>query len=230
MGRIYLVRHGQADLLGDDYDTLSERGHVQAKLTGAALAAIGVDPVMLVSGALRRQSRTALAAAEGGGWAVTPDIDPDFDEYTHADLFTPAFPHLVDHAAIAGQVARAPEPRRAYQQLFEEAFCAWIAGRPGGSGLGWAAFRERAVAALLRVAERCGRGETAVIVTSGGVITAICQTLLHVPDAKVLSLHNPIHNASITRLLTRNGEVALGGFNDISHLAGVEKGALLTWR
>ena len=128
MGRIYLLRHGQASLLGDDYDCLSDLGRIQAERAGAALAAQGVTPILVVSGALRRQSDTARYALATSGWRMQPEIDPDFDEYGHADFLTPTYPHLVDHAAIAAYVGAQPHPRRAYQELFERAFSNWVAG------------------------------------------------------------------------------------------------------
>lgn len=230
MGQIHLLRHGQADLLGQDYDRLSDLGREQARVSGQALAARGVQPALIVSGALRRQAETARHAAEAAGWTTERMVDPDFDEYLHADLFTTAFPDLVDHAAIAAHVSRLPEPRRAYQELFETAFTTWLGGATGITGRSWVEFRERGLAALARVAARCGRGESAVVVTSGGVIAAITQALLGLPDEHLLKLHNPLHNASITRLLTRGDTVSLSGFNDIGHLAAIDHGRLVTYR
>lgn len=229
MGRIHLVRHGQANLLGDDYDQLSDTGLRQAWLTGKALAAQGVIPGRVLSGRLIRQSRTAQAMIEAAGWAAACEADPDFDEFAHADLFTPAFPDLVDHAALAARVSLAADPRRAFQDIFEQAFLAWVAGRTG-AGIAWADFRARAVAAVGRVAVSLDSGQSAVIVSSGGVIAAICQHLLDVPDDAVLRLHNPIHNASITRLMTRGAEISISGFNDISHLSSVRGEDMVTYR
>jgi broad specificity phosphatase PhoE len=219
MGRIFLVRHGQADLLGADYDRLSDLGRRQAETVGAALSAQGVKPVLIASGALARQADTARFLAQAAAWAQPAEIDPDFDEYRHEDLFAAAFPEFADHAAVAAHVAKAAHPRAAFQQLFEQAFARWLGGAAREGGLSWAGFRERAMAATRRVASRCGRGESAVVVTSGGVIAAIAQALLGAPDAEVLKLHNPIYNASITRLMTRADTVALSGFNDVSHLS-----------
>jgi len=218
MGRIFLVRHGQADLFGADYDRLSDLGRRQAERVGMALVAQGVEPAVIASGALVRQADTARFLAQTAGWAAPVEIDADFDEYRHEDLFAAAFPEFADHAAVAAHVAKAPHPRAAFQHLFEQAFARWLGGATREGGLSWAGFRARALAATRRVASRCGRGESAVVVTSGGVIAAIAQALLGAPDAEVLKLHNPIYNGSISRLMTRGDTVALSGFNDVSHL------------
>jgi broad specificity phosphatase PhoE len=230
MGRIYLLRHGQANLLGEDYDRLSDVGRRQAERAGAALAAQGVMPVAVLSGALRRQIDTARHACRAADWHAGPKIDPDFDEYRHEDLFATTFPHLALPAAISAHVSTQPHPRRAYQDLFERAFTGWLAGARREGGLSWSDFRARAVKALERVAGRCGAGESAVIVTSGGVIAAIAQALMGLPDSETLKLHNPLYNASITRLMTRGGKIALSGFNDISHLTNGGDDALVTYR
>ena len=229
MGRIYLLRHGQANLLGEDYDRLSDLGRRQAERAGAALAAQGVHPAVFASGALTRQADTARHAAQAAGWRAALEIDADFDEYLHADLFGAAFPQFTDYAAISAHIAKQPHPRRAFQDLFEAAFAAWLAGARREGGLSWSGFRERALAALRRIAKRCGEGESAVVVTSGGVIAAIAQALVGLPDEQTLKLHNPLYNASITRLMTRGEAMALSGFNDIAHLAEADA-ALVTYR
>jgi broad specificity phosphatase PhoE len=229
MGKILLLRHGQANLLGADYDRLSDLGRLQAERTGAALAAQGVDPGIILSGALKRQADTARFAAQSAGWRAPLETDADFDEYSHADLFGAAFPQFADHAAISAHIAAQPQPHRAYHELFERAFAAWLGGATREGGLSWSAFRARVTAALKRAARRCGAGETALIVTSGGPIAAIAQGLLGVPDAETPKLHNPLYNASLTRLMTRGDAIALSGFNDISHLQGGEA-ALVTYR
>lgn len=234
MGQILLVRHGQASLLAEDYDQLSELGLAQARRTGAALAGRGVAPGALVSGRLRRQIRTAQGLAEGAGWRLAPRLDPGFDEYDHADLFGAAFPDLDSHARLIAQARRQPDPRRAFQDMFETALRAWIAAPDAGPSapgrLSWRGFQARCLGALERVAEGCGEGQVAVVVTSGGVIAALCQHLLDLPDDAVPRVHNPLRNASITRILTRGGRVALGGFNDVSHLETPPGAGLLTYR
>ena len=230
MGRVYLLRHGQASLLGDDYDRLSDLGRRQAEIAGTALAAQGVDPVLVVSGALRRQIDTARHARLAARWRAALEIDPDLDEYRHQDLFAASFPQLADHAAMSARVAALPDPRRGFQNLFETAFAEWLAGAVREGGLSWSEFRSRTVAALGRAASRCGKGETAVVVTSGGVIAAIVQHLIGLPDAETLKLHNPLYNASITRLLTRGADIALSGFNDVSHLMTASGDDLVSYR
>ena len=50
MSVILLVRHGQASFGAADYDNLSPTGHEQSRVLGAALAARGVSPDLVVAG------------------------------------------------------------------------------------------------------------------------------------------------------------------------------------
>ena len=61
MGQLLLVRHGQASWDGADYDVLSEVGHRQGELLGAALAARGIRPELVVTGGMRRHRDCVLA-------------------------------------------------------------------------------------------------------------------------------------------------------------------------
>ncbi|KAF0807647.1 phosphoglycerate mutase [Alcanivorax xiamenensis] len=218
MGRIFLVRHGQASLLGGDYDQLSELGMAQAGETGLAFLRRGILPDIIVSGSLKRQSETARCAAAAAQWTTPLEQDDHFDEYRHEDMFAPVFPEFQDHAALAQYVSKQERPRREFQRLFEQAFEAWLAGHERVQGRRWEDFRVRALEATVRVAERLYTGQSAMVVTSGGVIAAITQALLDLPDEHVLRLHNPIYNASVTRLVSKREKLFFSGFNDVAHL------------
>jgi broad specificity phosphatase PhoE len=229
VGRILLVRHGQASLLDDDYDRLSPLGERQAAAVGSWLAARIPVPAQVVAGTLQRQQRTAVLCAASAGWpAETLATDAGFDEYGHHELFAACFPHLASREALAAHLRAHPQPRHEFQAMFERAFQAWVQDdrRPPG-GFGWADFRARCVQALQRVAASCGSGQVAVVATSGGVIAALCQALLGLPDREVMKLHVPIHNASITTLLSRGTTVSLGSYNSTAHLEAVAGDASL---
>lgn len=228
MGQIILLRHGQADLMGSDYDRLSTTGEEQARVTGAALARRGVVASVVVSGDLRRQSETARLARQAAGWTPALAVDPRLNEYDHTDVFGTVYPDMTSHAAISARIAESSNPRRAYQAMFETSFAAWLGGKRGPSGVSWSDFRERSVSAVRDLALRLGSGQVGVAVTSGGVIAAVCQELLGLPDSEVLKLHNPLQNASLTKLLTRGGEMSMASFNETGHLA--ETPELVTYR
>lgn len=231
MGRMVLVRHGQASLLGDDYDRLSPLGVQQSAAVGRWLGPRSTLPVVVACGALLRQRHTADACAAAAGWPVERiETDADLDEYTHEDLFSCLEPPWSDWAATAAHLRSVENPRRVFHELFERALNAWLAGGVG-SGQSWAQFRSRCSGALRRVAARLGSGEMAVVVSSGGAIAAMLQPLLDVPDARIPALHSAVFNASITHLLTRGDTVSLSSFNSVAHLElSPDAPSLVTYR
>ena len=221
MGRILLVRHGQASLTSDDYDQLSPLGLRQSTALGRWLAARHERFDVAVSGSLRRHRQTAEGCLAELGPTASADlrIDADFDEYSHHDVFASQKPALADRATLGALMRSSENPQRVFQVLFAEAFDGWVNGRNAVPGaLTWAAFRERCMTALTRVADDCGRGRTAVVFSSGGAIAAMCQHLLGTPDARVAELHFPLFNGSLTRILCQPGRISLSAFNLTSHL------------
>ena len=87
MSSILLVRHGQASFGAADYDNLSDTGHEQSRVLGAALAARGVAPDVVVAGEMRRHRQTAAVtrddAADHGQAQAAPSLlggDEGFEE------------------------------------------------------------------------------------------------------------------------------------------------------
>ena len=68
MGRLLLVRHGQASFGAEDYDVLSETGWEQGRRLGARLARAGVRPTVLLRGAMHRHRETLEAMCDAAGW------------------------------------------------------------------------------------------------------------------------------------------------------------------
>src|SRR5215212_4740339 len=86
MSVVLLVRHGQASWGAADYDRLSSLGEQQSRVLGAALAARGVRPDLVVRGAMRRHRQTAEAAAAAAGWAGDVVEDAGWNEFDHQQM------------------------------------------------------------------------------------------------------------------------------------------------
>ncbi len=220
MGRILLVRHGQASLLSDNYDQLSPLGVEQSRLLGRWWAARGDAVDHVWSGSLRRQRETAQACfSDWPGSVPALQIDEGFNEYSHHDVFASQHLDIGDPRVLAETLQRSDNPRRLFQRLFSEAFDHWVCGQNVAPGaLTWAGFRGRCVAALRRVAAQCGSGQTAVVFSSGGAIAAMCQELMGVPDSHVAELHYAVYNTSVTRLLCHGVRINVSAFNGMPHL------------
>src|SRR5215212_5206975 len=86
MSVVLLVRHGQASWGAEDYDELSPLGEQQSRVLGAALAARGVRPDVVLRGAMKRHRQTAEATAAGAGWAGDIVEDDGWNEFDHRQM------------------------------------------------------------------------------------------------------------------------------------------------
>ncbi|WP_265444424.1 histidine phosphatase family protein [Flexivirga meconopsidis] len=205
MGVIYLVRHGQASFGADDYDVLADRGHEQARITGAALAARGVRPDRLISGGLRRQRDTMAALADAAGWQLPAQVDPRWDEFDHTAV-------LDDFLAAEGRANDFEDPKE-FHRAYLEAVAAWTAGTATAQET-FAQFEARCTAAL----EAASGDGTAVVVSSGGVIGLLAAQLFGGDATRWAQLNTVVVNASISKVLSsRRGLTALT-FNEHGHL------------
>ncbi|TWE13288.1 broad specificity phosphatase PhoE [Rudaeicoccus suwonensis] len=207
MGLIYLVRHGQASFGADDYDVLSPLGHEQARVTGAALAARGIQPDRVVSGSLRRQQASLAALADAAGWSPDTVIDSDWNEFDHRAVVAS---HLRGGKI---SVTESVTPRE-YQQTFVRAVDAWTAGElidveP------FSVFADRCRQALLRVADDDG---TTVVVTSGGVIGVLAARSLAGDVTRWSQLNGVVINAAVSKLLVSPRGCTMLSFNEQGHL------------
>lgn len=219
MPLICLVRHGQASADIQDYDTLSALGREQAKVVGRELARRGLRDPHLVSGTLVRQRDTALHLADGAGFIQPLRQDPRWNEYDHLAL-------------VAGYADPPPEvttDSRALQDLLDSALRGWIEDRTPRTGDAWSTFAGAATEALTDLSHTLGQGRDAVVVTSGGILAALCGALLSLPPSGVVALNRVAVNASVTTLVVGGSGTSLLSFNDHAHFTGAGRG-LLTHR
>jgi broad specificity phosphatase PhoE len=217
---VYLVRHGQASFGAADYDVLSEAGRRQSAVLGAELARRGVVPDRVVTGSMARQRDTAslaLAAAGLAGGGPAPEIDKRWNEYDHLAL--------LGHHREAGEApefaGETEDQARAVQRALDGAIAAWVAaGDCAACERPWSRFRDETAAALAELLGALGRGGVGVVVTSGGVIAALCSRLLEVPPEGFVRLNRVIANASVTRVVSGRSGTSLLSFNEHAHLEG----------
>lgn len=222
---VLLVRHAQASFGAADYDVLSAVGRTQAELTASALAESGVRPSRVVTGTLRRQGETAEALAGG---ATKIEIDPRWDEYDADKLLGHHGRSDVRLEGVGFEVG--PGTNQSFHETLETALREWIEAPGETSGIQpWGDFAAAGRSALEDLGPSLGSGESAVIVTSGGVIAAIVGHLLGAPDQTFLALNRVLVNASVTKLAIGSSGTNLITFNEHLHLEAGER-QLVTYR
>jgi broad specificity phosphatase PhoE len=221
---VLLIRHGQASFGAEDYDVLSPTGERQAELVAAALARRGYEPSRLLTGSLRRQIDTAAAFP-----GPAPELDPRWNEYDPDDVLS----HHSDSATrLDGSGAAAAEAltSKGFQAVLDPALAAWIEmAHESPARQSWPQFSGAGSAALAELAGELERGETAVVVSSGGTIAALAGGLLGAPALTFPALNRVMVNASVTKVAIGAAGTHLVVFNDHSHLEEVDR-ALVTYR
>ncbi|MEM9198273.1 MAG: histidine phosphatase family protein, partial [Pseudomonadota bacterium] len=142
MGELILVRHGQADFDGDEYDRLTELGRQQAAWLGAHLAESSVVPAAIYAGQLRRQQDTAAEIASICGMDVSTLAG--LEEYD-ADALLAASSSAFGAGADAA--AGRPTDRAAHFRLLRQVLASWADGTLHPVPESFAGFRSRTAAA-----------------------------------------------------------------------------------
>ena len=219
MSVLLLLRHGQASLGTTNYDQLSDIGHRQARLTGSRLAHADLIIDRTVCGAMMRQQDTALIAMREIGLTESNlRIDERLDEYDHVGV-------MAEHTAdVSFATATTPERARTVQSALDEAIARWMAADSGYPET-HDGFIDRVLAAVDGLT---GKSGTTLVVTSGGVIAAVCAHLLRLRVDKWPGLARVVVNASLTKVISGPTGTRLLTFNDHAHLE--HDRALITYR
>lgn len=234
MSRFLLVRHGQATIGGDDYDQLSDRGRLQARIVGEHWARLGLVLDRVYVGPLRRHRQTAEEAQHafveaGGTWPNETSME-ELREHAGPEVVVRAMEELPEHDAHLGDLMKAMtgDAHRdisAYFRIFRYVMRQWIRDELelASDGLEpWQVFRGRIEAGLERLAVDTNRGHTAAVFTSGGPIGVAAASVLGLGDEKALELTWTVRNATVTELAGRRRGLSLTSFNSASHLPSAD--------
>jgi broad specificity phosphatase PhoE len=216
---LHVVRHGQASWLADDYDELTDLGRRQARVAGSALAQRGIEPQLVVSGALERHRDTARLAIEEAGWSFDPQVDDRWAEFDHVDLvarFDPAYP---THGHLARAMGEADGHERV-SRLMLGAMTAWVEDTgDGGFTETFEQFCTRVYAAADDVVAQLDEDGIAVVFTSGGPIGALALRALAGSADQWIRLAISANGAVSTFVELEEGTgPVLSTLNDFSYL------------
>lgn len=212
MARVHLIRHGQASFGAGNYDALSATGHDQARHLAKAVS----QPDQLVSGTLQRHRETAApfgAASTDAGW----------NEFDYLDVLAAYRPELNSSAALRAAFADTPNPKRAFQDVYDRATTRWADGAHDGDyAESRSAFRARVRDAFAILVAGLGKGDTAYVVTSGGPIAAVVQDVLGLTEQATRAMEHVLVNCGVTTFSARSGHTRLISLNEQQHLGAID--------
>lgn len=219
MGRLILIRHGQASYGQADYDRLSPRGEQQARAVGPALAALELDALFM--GPHRRHAQTAAFARETAG-LPEPTLLPEFAEYPAFDLITKMLPKLVAEDAAFAALPTNPT-RELADRAFHRILHAW--GRDEWQVDGVERVTEFAARVQRGLEIAIAGGRKVGVVTSAGPIGVAVGLVFGVGEHRMVRTSVVVRNASISELVYRSAsfawnpeQVSLLTFNSVGHL------------
>jgi len=216
---LLLIRHGQASFGKRNYDALSELGHEQSRILGAALAARGVTPARIVTGGMRRHAETVEGIVAGLEQGPEVVVDDGWDEFNFEHVVQVHKPLYRSKALMFADFARTPaaERRARFQAIFEDATARWTGGDSDDDyDESFPAFSTRVDEALQRTASNASGA--VLVVSSGGPIGLITSQLLTGDASLWPKLNRVAVNTAVTKLVTGRSGVTLSSFNDHSHL------------
>ncbi|NVJ59833.1 MAG: histidine phosphatase family protein [Gammaproteobacteria bacterium] len=253
MCRILLVRHGQASFASDDYDNLSELGHKQAEVLGKFLRKISIDFSLVASGTLNRQQQTASelvkyisnsdSNSEDSNEDDSNEDDSNEDDSNEGDLddsglikqlewlneldshsLVQTYQEKLEYAQKEGRLEFSHDN---FEQVFTDLVTLWSKDKEF-NGESFHQFQSRILTGLAELKQQHDTEQTLLLVTSGGVIATIVQSILGLDNKAMLKAALRIFNGSLTEVIYHKNQWELVGFNSVAAFHLEQNPSLLT--
>lgn len=233
MGRLLLIRHAQASFFSDNYDQLSEKGFLQARLLGEHLAGERRIFDKVYAGPLRRQFQTLHTVREvyqeaGLPFPQTELILTELSEHSGSTVMRTLMPQFktVDpiFQAFDPEVERAPENQiKHFLKAFHHFLRIWAKDDLGFSHPpeieNWQEFRARVDRGMRKMMAENQTGKNIIAFSSAGAVSASVGFALNMQDQeKVVELGGQVRNSSITEYVFEGDKINLHAFNRSPHL------------
>jgi broad specificity phosphatase PhoE len=239
MGRLFLVRHAQASFLSQNYDQLSQLGETQSRLLGEYWARHRVVFDRVCTGPAKRHQETARIVGEAcrrsGLKFPEPVILEEFNEFNGEAVLSQSLPQLLKQDARIRELHGAlqnsnteTEKRANFQRLFEAVISMWVSRDIAPHNVEtWQEFCLRVNRGLKSFFADGGKGEVVAIFTSGGPLSVVVQSALHLSAQDTLRIAWMARNCSFSEFLFSRDRLTLSSFNSFPHL---DDDLLLTYR
>ena len=221
MGRLLLVRHGQASFGAADYDRLSDLGHRQCVRLGQYLRERGARFEAVVTGTLKRHAQSWQGIAEGLQVQQPALPWPGLNEYDSEAVIATVHPQPL-------QKPETPEMVRHHFRLLRDGLRAWMAGEVQPAGMPSYAEFVAGIQGALDHVRRNHEGDV-LMVSSGGPISTAVGLVLSTPPEATIELNLRIRNSSVTEFAFTPKRHMLVTYNTLPHLDTEEHKAWETY-
>ena len=258
MGKLYLVRHGQASFGAADYDTLSDIGRRQSLRLGEYWRSKGQTFDAVLVGTLKRQTQTLDGILEGltGGSAAHavasvgaqfPDgpplgkLAPLGGSAAHAVASVGAtliqWPGLNEYDSAAVIAAVHPEPLqkpdtpelyRHHFRLLRDGLTQWMNGVVSPKGMPSYVDFQKGVTSALDHVRTNHDGDVLLVSSGGPISTAVGHVLGTSPETTI-EMNLRIRNASITEFAFTPKRHMLVTYNTLPHLDHADHASWITY-
>ena len=205
MSHLTFIRHGQANSAARDeesYDRLSPLGHQQSAWLGEHLTRSGQNHALVYSGTLNRHIETAQSMGFGDSMIKDHRLN-ELPYFTLATL-------LEEQQGLA-----MPVEREGFVAHLPRVFAAWQRDEIKDVPERFADFETRIADAIAEIA---GQKRSALVVTSGGLISMVMRQMMGLDIAATARMALAIMNTSVHRLYPIGAELSPVLFNAVPHL------------
>lgn len=224
MGKLYLIRHGQASLGSSNYDQLSELGYKQAQMLGEHFKSVDLMPTRIVIGGLARHKQTAESICEGLQTDIAFVEDVGWNEFDFHKISMGFLEQHPEHAPTEHSV-------KAFFGVLRKALLAWSEGQiKAPLPESWSDFESR-IRQSLSMAQKVSadhKNENVLVVSSGGAISMAMKHILGFDNNSLIDLNLQSRNTGVTECYFNAEQCYLTSFNSIPHLDTAERRQFIT--
>ena len=215
MGKIYLVRHGQASLGAANYDQLSALGQRQSVRLGEYFAAKQLQFDAVLTGTLHRHAQTWAGIADGAGYRLAAQTWPGLNEYDSEALIAALQPQPPWDLPLT------PAAYKQHFRLLRDALTQWMNGVISPQNMPSYSDFSQGIRAVLDHVRQTYSGNVLIVSSGGPIATAVGQILCAMPETTI-DLNMQIRNTAVTEFLFTPKRHQLFSFNSLMHLDGPE--------
>lgn len=226
MKKIYLVRHGQANSLGSNYDMLTDLGHKQAELLGEYFVRMKVEFDFIGSGSLHRQIQTLEGIInpliKEGVQFPAPQILEGFNEFDSGLWLhiansirkeDPEFAKTLERYKILQAGGRASS-RDIFYKLIQRVLLEWVEGKHS-EPYSFEEYKSRVTDSLQKIPLNA---RSILLTTSSTPVAILSGLSLGLSKKEFLPLMKFISNTSLNIFQWDEGKISPVTLNSYPHI------------